>query len=101
MIGFISSLVTRTFNYTQIHWQCSAIAYLHTFQFPVAHALGLSVTTSHVLATDLFTETSTQILTSITSKIFQLHFQYRCTVAHINSSIHTIHLHRQTSCILL
>jgi hypothetical protein len=81
--------------------QNSAIADLHSFQFTVAHALGFSVSTNRLLATDLHTETSTQITTSIKPKIFQLHFQYRCTVAHIKSSIHTIHLHRQTSCILL
>jgi hypothetical protein len=89
MSGFISSLVTHSFNYTQIYRQYSAIAHLHTFQFTVAHALGFSVSTSRLLATDLNTETSTQIATSITPKIFQLHFQYHCTVAHIKSSIHT------------
>jgi hypothetical protein len=37
----------------------SAIADLHNFQFTVAHALGLSVFTSRLLAKDLNTETST------------------------------------------
>jgi hypothetical protein len=37
----------------------SAIADLHNFQFTVAHALGLSVFTSRLLATVLNTETST------------------------------------------
>jgi hypothetical protein len=36
----------------------SAIADLHTFQFTVAQALGFSVFTSRLLATDLSTETS-------------------------------------------
>jgi hypothetical protein len=36
-----------------------AIADLHTFQFTVAHALGFSVSSSRLLATDLNTETST------------------------------------------
>jgi hypothetical protein len=35
------------------------MADLHTFQFTVAHALGLFVFTSRLLATDLNTETST------------------------------------------
>jgi hypothetical protein len=42
-----------------ITFKCSAISELHTFQFTVAHALELSVFTSHLLATDLNTETST------------------------------------------
>jgi hypothetical protein len=33
--------------------QCSAIAILHTLQFTIAHALGFSVFTSRILATDL------------------------------------------------
>jgi hypothetical protein len=65
------------------------------------HALGFSVSTSRLLATDLHTETVTSVTTSITHQIFQLHFRYRCTVAHINLSVYTIHLHTQTSCILL
>jgi hypothetical protein len=96
MNGFISSLVTHSFNYTQIHRLYSAIADLHTFQFTAAHALGFSVSTSRLLATDLSTETSTQITISITPKIFQLHLQYRCTVAHVKSSIHTCKL--RTDC---
>jgi hypothetical protein len=50
--------------------QYSAIADLQTFQFTVAHALGFSVSTSRLLATDLHTETVTSVTTSITSKIF-------------------------------
>jgi hypothetical protein len=37
----------------------SAIADLHNLQFAVGHALGFSVSTSRLLATDLNTETST------------------------------------------
>jgi hypothetical protein len=37
----------------------NAIAILHTFQLTVAHALGFSVSTSRLLATDLNTDTST------------------------------------------
>jgi hypothetical protein len=55
MIGFIGTSVTSSLNHTYY----SAIADLHTFQFTVAHALGFSVFTSHLLATDLNTETST------------------------------------------
>jgi hypothetical protein len=53
MIGFISTLITHSFNCTQIHKQYSDIADLHTLQFTVAHALGFSVSTSRLLATDL------------------------------------------------
>jgi hypothetical protein len=54
----ISSSVTSSLNYNQY----SAIAYLHTFQFIVVHALGFSVSTSRLLARDLNTETSTSNL---------------------------------------
>jgi hypothetical protein len=49
MIGFIDTLYTplgNTRNY-------SAIADLHTLQFTVTQALGYSVFTSRILATDL------------------------------------------------
>jgi uncharacterized membrane protein len=72
MIGFISTLVTHTLNYIYIHVYCrqySAIADLHTFQFTIVHALGFSVSTSRLLATDLSTEISTQVTTNITPKI--------------------------------
>jgi hypothetical protein len=49
MIGFTVSL---TYN------EYSAIADLHNFQFTVTHALGFSVSTSRLLATDLNTKTS-------------------------------------------
>jgi hypothetical protein len=55
MIGFISTSVTTSLNYSQY----SDIANLHTSQFTVAHTLGLSVFTSLLLATDLNAETST------------------------------------------
>jgi hypothetical protein len=47
--------VTSSLNYNYY----SAIADLHNLQFTVAHALGFSVSTSRLLATDLNTETST------------------------------------------
>jgi hypothetical protein len=55
MNGFIgtrlqSLLITLKYN---------DIADLHTFQFTVTHALGFSVFTSRLLATDLNTETIT------------------------------------------
>jgi hypothetical protein len=100
MIGFISSLVTHSLLITIKYIGDTALLLdLHAFQFTFAHALGFSVFTSRLLAMDLNTETSTQITTSITPKIFQLHFRYRCTVAHIKSSIHALHLHTATSCI--
>jgi hypothetical protein len=55
MIGFIGTSVTVSLNYNQY----SVIADLHTFQFTVTHALGSSVFTSLILATDLNTETIT------------------------------------------
>jgi hypothetical protein len=55
MIGFIGTSFTISLNYNQY----SAIADLHSLQFSVAHALGFSVSTSRLLATDLNTETST------------------------------------------
>jgi uncharacterized membrane protein YcfT len=51
MIGFI----TTSLDYSQY----SNIVDLHTLQFTVAHALGVSLFTSRLLATDLNTETST------------------------------------------
>jgi hypothetical protein len=54
MTGFISTLVTISLNYREY----SAIADLHTFQSTVAYALGFSVYTCRLLATDLNTETS-------------------------------------------
>jgi hypothetical protein len=55
MIGFISNSVTVLLNYNQY----SAIADLYTLQFTAAHALGLSISTSCLLAVGLNTETST------------------------------------------
>jgi hypothetical protein len=49
MIGFISNSVTSSVNYNE-H---SATADLFIFQSTVAHALGFSVSTTRLLATDL------------------------------------------------
>jgi hypothetical protein len=57
MIGFIGTSVTSSRNYTYY----SAIADLHNLHFAVTHALGFSVLTSRLLATDLDTQTSTSI----------------------------------------
>jgi hypothetical protein len=54
MIGFIGTSVTISVNYNQY----SAMADLRV-QSTVAHALGFSVSTSRLLATDLNIETST------------------------------------------
>jgi hypothetical protein len=51
----ISTSVTVSLNYNQY----SAVANLDTFQFIVTHALGLSVFTNRLLATDLNTKTNT------------------------------------------
>jgi hypothetical protein len=48
MIGFIDTLHT-----TRDYRQYSAIADLHTLQFTATHALGFTVFTSRILATDL------------------------------------------------
>jgi hypothetical protein len=58
MIGFIGTSVTSSLN--------NAI----DIQFPSAHALGLSVSTSRLLATDLNTETSTFQVTMKSSCYF-------------------------------
>jgi hypothetical protein len=56
MIGFIGpSLYNLSLNYNQY----SATTDLHNFQFTVAHALGFSVSTRRILATDLNTGTIT------------------------------------------
>jgi hypothetical protein len=55
IIGFISTLVKTFLNY--IYY--SALAVLHNLEFTVVHALGFSVSTSRLLATDLNTETVT------------------------------------------
>jgi hypothetical protein len=51
----------RGTSVSQVAADCSAIADLHTFQFTAAHALGFSVFTSRLLATDLSTELALQI----------------------------------------
>jgi hypothetical protein len=48
MIEFISTSVTLSLNYNLNN----AIADFHNFHFIVAHALGLSISTSRLLATD-------------------------------------------------
>jgi hypothetical protein len=55
MIGFISSYVTHSHLITLTYKQYSAIAQLRTLQFTVAHAVGFSLSTSRLLATDLDT----------------------------------------------
>jgi hypothetical protein len=55
MIGFTGTSFTISLNYNQY----CAIADLHNLQFTIAQELGSSVYTSHLLATDLNTETST------------------------------------------
>jgi hypothetical protein len=49
MIGFIDTLYFQTRDYRQY----IAIADVHTLQFTVTRALGFSVFTSRILATDL------------------------------------------------
>jgi hypothetical protein len=92
MIGFISTLVTHSLLITLKYRQCRAIAYVHTFQFIGAHALGFSAFTNRLLATDLNTET-----VSLT----RLHTTNITVRSHIwNLLIHMQSLHRPTSCTL-
>jgi hypothetical protein len=63
MIGFINTAVTSSPNYNY-----SAVADLHIFQSTVTHALGFSVSTSRLLATDL----NTDIITSNHHEVFLL-----------------------------
>jgi hypothetical protein len=53
MIGFISTLFTHSFNYSQY----SAVVGLHNLQFTAAYELGFFVSTSRLLATELNTKT--------------------------------------------
>jgi hypothetical protein len=53
MIGFISSWLHTHSLITLTQWQYSAVSHLHQLQSTVAHALGLSIHTSRLLATDL------------------------------------------------
>jgi hypothetical protein len=55
MIEFMSTSIKISLNYNQYN----AIANLHSFQFTVAHALGITAATSRLLATNLNTEAST------------------------------------------
>jgi hypothetical protein len=50
IIGYIAPYTFTQFRSTSNY---SAVAILHTFQFTIAHALGFSVFSSHILATDL------------------------------------------------
>jgi hypothetical protein len=50
MIGFIARY---TFIQLRTTGSYSAVAVLHTLQFPVTYALGFSIFTSRILATDL------------------------------------------------
>jgi hypothetical protein len=52
MIGFIAPDIFTQFGITGNY---SAVAILHTFRFTVAHALGFSDFTSHILAADFHT----------------------------------------------
>jgi hypothetical protein len=56
MFGFIINWVTHIHLITLTHRQYSAISHLHNLQSTVAHTLGFSVFTSH-LVTDLDAQT--------------------------------------------
>jgi hypothetical protein len=54
-LDLLTILCTISLNYNQY----SAVTDLHTFKFTIAHALGFSLSTSRLLATDLNIETIT------------------------------------------
>jgi hypothetical protein len=56
-VAVISTSVSHCLLITPKYRQYSTVSDLHTFQFTVAHALGLTVFTSRLLAMDLNTET--------------------------------------------
>jgi redox-regulated HSP33 family molecular chaperone len=92
MIGCISTSVTSSLSHTYY----STIVDLHNLQFTVAHGLGLSIFTSHLLAMDLNREISTSVTSSLShtyySTIVDLH-NLEFTVAHaLGLSIFTSHL---------
>jgi hypothetical protein len=83
VIGFISTLVTHSLLITLRYMQYRAVADVLTHcQFTVANALGFSIFSSRLLATDLNKGTSTSD-----------HSRYHCTTAHVNSS----NLHAKSS----
>jgi hypothetical protein len=59
MFGLIGTFVTHALLITLKYLQYSAIADLLIFQFTAAHALGFSVFTNSLLATNFNTETVT------------------------------------------
>jgi hypothetical protein len=84
MIGFISTLVTTSLNYSQYR-QYSTIADLRTLHFITAHALGFPVFTSRLLAMDLNTETITVSLDQ--TRPISLHYSARKAFkSHIKST---------------
>jgi hypothetical protein len=83
IIGIINSLVTHSVLVTLKY---GAIADLHTLQFTVAHALGLSV--FHLSSL------------SNRSSFRNCHFR-ALQILHMKSSSHTLHPRSATSCILL
>jgi hypothetical protein len=83
MIGFIGTSITISLNYNQY----SAIADLLTFQFTIAHALGFSVSTSHLLATDL----NTEMITSNHYEVFLSSITLYSSVLICTQLIFTIH----------
>jgi hypothetical protein len=84
-VAFISILVTHSLLITLKYRQYSAIADLHTLYSTVAHALGFSVSTSRLLATDLRQKLALKSL----------------QVLHIKSCNHTLNPHRPSTNFLL
>jgi hypothetical protein len=74
MIGFIISQVTHSHVIT--HGQYNAITILHRLQSTFANALGFSVSTSRLLATDL----DTQTVNSFTLQILHVNLLHRSTL---------------------
>jgi hypothetical protein len=72
MVGFADTYV-YTFTQFGTTGNYSAIAILHTFQLTIAHAVGVPVFTSRILATHLAQELSLQITMKSSSDLFFNH----------------------------
>jgi hypothetical protein len=92
-IGFISTLVTHSLLITLRYRQNSAIVHLHTLEFIVAHAVGSSVSTHRLPATDPNTQTI-RVLLNHTLQILLHYSTHKVFTSHFKSSRHTLSLHR-------
>jgi hypothetical protein len=78
MIGFIGTSVTSSLNHTQLQ----RYRRFTQFQFTAGHALGFSVCTSCLLATDLNTETGTSVTLKFSCYVVFRHSVLLCPNLH-------------------